>query len=327
MKPTPNRVHEDIVFVAERQKVEYDRFGPWTYPVTSPDEMPPRFDAWYDEFKSSALMLKLPKAVERRVAKPGSDLYEGLLTVGSSGISYLSLNRGEVLRRDVHFGDIVAVRMAQELLSGTLRIDLADGGALAVSFNTVSADLLGDFVDQVRAACGNPAAWSAAAAGGASTNGRPRFGKPSSRLEPAEDDTLFQILLRALRRRDPGYSVLAYQTPCVLQARRESGRRGLFGVAARLLRWRLDGCLLAAVPSELVLLTRGTGRPRSGRSKGYRYEITYLPAASFRGAVAAARSLSNGAMINTLRISAPGHDYELTLEAAPSAALAALGSS
>lgn len=326
MKSMPNRDKDVIAVVAERQKIEYDRFGPWTYPVVAPEDMPPCFDNWYEELKSSYLILKLPKAVERRMAKPGSDLYEGLLAVGSGGVVYLSLSRGEVLRRDVAFRDVAAVRLAQELLSGMLRLDLAGGRSLSIPFNTVSADVLGGFAEKVRTACGGTACGGIACGDTARAQpaGSRLFGRLGSPLEPAEDDTLFQIQLRALRRQEPGFCVLAYQAPAVLEPQKEGGRRGLLGVAARLLRWRLDGCLLAAAPSELVLLVRGTGKARSARYRGYRYEATYLSAAAFRGAVIEPRTLPNGAPIFALRISATGHDYELLFEADPSAALTAL---
>jgi hypothetical protein len=308
----PKREKGGADMVTERQRVEYDRFGPWAYPVSEPQEMPPRFDPWYEELRASALLIKLPIAAERKAAKPGSDLYEGILAVGSSGIVHLSLSRGEVLRRDIAFGEIGAISLVQELLYGELRIDLADGGVLSVVFNTVSADILGDFIDEVRREC--------AAAG---TERRLPADRHSA--EPPEEDILFQIRLRALRRRDPGFAVLAYQAPCVLVPPKDCGRRSLLGLAASLLRWRLDGCLLAVVPTELAVLVRGSWMPRTGKARGYRYESVYIPASAFRGAVAEARSHANGASLHVLRLSAAGRDYELLFESEPSEALSALG--
>jgi hypothetical protein len=312
MKPMPKHERGSADVITERQRVEYDRFGPWAYLVSEPQEMPPRFDLWYEELRSSTLVIKLPVAVERKAAKPGSDLYEGILAVGSSGIVSLSFSRGEVLRRDVAFGEIAAISLAQELLYGEMRIDLADGGALSVVFNTVSADLLGDFIDEVRREC---------AAAGA----KRLFPGVRHSAEPPEEDTLFQIRIRALRRRDPGFAVLAYQAPCVLVPAKDGGRRSLLGLAAGLLRWRLDGCLLAVVPSELAVLVRGSWTPRTGKARGYRYESVYIPASAFRGAVAEARSHANGASLHVLRLSTAGRGYELLFEAEPSEALAALG--
>jgi hypothetical protein len=292
----------------ERQREEYDRFGPWTFPVRAPEEMPPRFDAYYEELRDSTLMLKLPLGVERRNANPGEDLYEAILAVGRKGLTYLRLSRGEVFRRDSSFGEIAAVRLAQELLRGELRIDLAGGGEIRVVFNTVSADAFDDFVRHLRGFCAAGSADEAAPAWAGRLSAVPPKG------EPTEEDMLFKNLLCALRDREKDLSLLAYQPSRILGPAKEGGRRGLVGLAARLLRWRLDGCLLAATAKELIILVRGSGLPRIGSFKGYRYEFIYLSAAAFRGAALEGRSVANGALLSALRISTAGCDFELFFE-------------
>ena len=106
----------------------------------------------------------------------------------------------------------------------------------------------------------------------------------------------------------------------------ENSGWSMAGIAARFLHWRLDGCLLAATPSELILIIRGSGIARIARSKGYRYEAIYIPETSFQGAFIAARSLASGASVHSLRLSAMGHRYELAFSREPSEALSALGS-
>jgi hypothetical protein len=309
MKTKPK--NEPPAVVTERLRVEYDRFGPWTYPVRSPDEMPPRFDPWYGELKDSILILKLPRNVERRDAKPGDDLYGRLLAVADKGIVYLRLSQGEISRQDIAYGDIAAVRLIQELLFGQLCIDLADGSIVSATFNTVSADVFDSFIDAVRANC-------------AVGDGSIRFKPPVEHgPEPSEEDMLFQNLLNALRQRVAGLSVLGYQPPCLL-ASTENARRGLVGFVARLLRWRLDGCLLTASSLELIMFVRGAGVPRIGKSKGFRYEAIYLPARSFKNAAVEARFLANGAPIHALRISSVGHSYELLFEKDPSYVLSSI---
>ena len=302
---------EGPAVVTERQKVEYDQFGPWTYPVMGAEEMPPRFDPWYEELKGSTLILKLPFDMDRRRAKAGDDLYESILAVGSRGIVHLSLSKGKILRRDISFGEIASIRRALELLSGRLRLDLAGGLAFSVFFNAVSSPFIDDFVDAVRGAC--------------ATGGEGRLFSPAELTSgPPDEDALFQNLFRELRKRKPALALLLYQAPCCLESRKEGGRRGIAGLAARLQRWRLDGCLLAAAPSELIVLIRGSGTPRKSKNMGYRFETLYIPAQSFRGAAAEARTLANGARIHVLRLSSVGHDYELLVEREPSEVLASL---
>jgi hypothetical protein len=309
MKTTVKR--ESPAAITERQRIEYDRFGPWAYPVRGPDEMPPRFDPWYEELKDSNLMLKLPRPVERREAKPGSDLYERILAVGRMGITYLSFSQGEILRRDVPFGDIAAVRLVQELLYGLLGLDLADGSVISVVFNTVSADVFESFVDAVRRGC-------------AEGSQNRRFSPIKHEPEPTDEDMLCENILRSLRRREPGLTLLAYQAPCLLKSKNENARRGVLGFATSLFRRRLDGCFLTAISSELTALVCGSGVPRIGKSKGYRYEVIHLPARPFRAATVDSRVLANGAAVHVLRLSSAGHEYSLFFEEDPSYVLASL---
>jgi hypothetical protein len=302
--------HEHPAVVTERQRIEYDRFGPWAYSVRASDEMPPRFDLWYEELKDSTIILKLPRAVERRDTKPGNDLYEGLLAVTHNGIVYLNLSQGEISRQDIAFNDIAAIRLVQDLLYGQLCIDLVDGSVISVIFNTVSADIFDTFIDSVRMSCTVGV-------------GNPRFAPVEHGPEPSDEDMLFLNLLNALRKRVASLSLLAYQAPCLLESKKNA-RRSLVGFVARLLRWRLDGCLLTASPSELIILIRGSGIPRISKSKGFRHEAIYLPARPFQGVTVEHRFLANGAPIHALHISSIGHNYELLFESDPSYVLSSL---
>jgi hypothetical protein len=306
----PKHEYEHPAIVTERQKEEYDRFGPWAYSVKTSDEMPPRFDPWYEELKDSPLIIKMPCAVERRYAKPGSDLYERILAIARDGIVYLTLSQGEVSRQDIAIGDIAALRLVQDLLYGQLCIDLADGSSLSVLFNTVSADVFTSFVDalRMRLALGLES---------------PRFAPVEQGPEPSEEDMLFGNLLKTMRERVAALALLAYQGPCILEPT-EAKRHGIAGFVTRLLHWRLDGCILAASPSEIIMFVRGTGIPRIGKLKGFRYETIYLPARPYQGVAVEARILPNGATIHALRISSSGHDYELFFERDPSCALSSL---
>jgi hypothetical protein len=298
--------------ISDRQRREYDRFGPWTYPVRTPDEMPPRFDGWYEELKGSALILKLPFSVERRAATPGGDLYERVLAVGSGGIVSLGLSGHEVIRRDIAFAEISGLRLAQELLLCRFAIDLVDGSSFTAVFNAVSVDEFDSFIDAVRAEL-------------AALKGNRRFVPTELAAGPSDKEMLFQIRLISLRKRQPGFALAAYQAPCVLETGETAGRHGLIGLANRILRWRLDGCFLAANQSELAVFLRGAGVPRFLKSPGFRNELIFIPAASFRAAAVESRIIANGARVFILRISQSGRDYELLFDRDPSAALAVLG--
>jgi hypothetical protein len=289
--------------LAERRRLAYDRFGPWTYPVSTASEMPPTFDPWYAELAGSPLVIKLPVHDERRNLKPSDVLYERILAVGSQGIISLRVSAGKVERQDVPYGDISYLGLSQDLLRGALSIGLSSGAPVQVVFNTVSVELFEDFVGLIRAAL---------------PKGQHRFAPRECEPGPTRDDNLATVILDSLRMRDPGLALLAYQAPQVLESREAGGRRGIVGFAARLLPWRIDGCLLAATVSELVAVTRGSPRPHIASTKGYHYEIAYLPSTAFLRAAVEERDLANGAILHALRISLAGQDRELLFEQDPS---------
>ena len=311
MKSISKQPEDPQAPVTERQRIEYDRFGPWSYPVTRAEEMPPLFDPWFGELRDASLTLKLPVENERRNLKPGAELYDRLLSVGARGIVYLRSTNGGVASREHGFCEIAALSHSQELLYGQLGLDLVDGSSLVVPFNTVSADQFEDFAALVRGGC---AALPSAA----------RFAGTQVEELPSRQDLLFQNILRSLREGEPALRVLACQEACLLAPHREAGRGGLVRLATYLLRWKLDGCFLASTPAELVAVVRGSGKPRLGLSRGYRYARIYLPASSFRGAAVEERSVANGAPYFALRLSAAGHDYEFLFDSDPSRVLAAL---
>ena len=270
--------------VTARQKEEYDRFGPWAYLVTKPEDMPPHFDPWYEELRDATIMLKLPRDVERRDTSAGKDLYIGLLAARNDRVTYLSLDGEEVKRRDLLYTEVVAVALSQELLLGGLRIDLASGDSLTVEFNTVSAELFGDFASSVARMCSGPSASTAL-----------RVPDDASR-EPSVDDTLFYVLLRDLRARDPRFRVLAFQAACSVKAGRDARASILSRFASSLIPWKLDGCLLAATPDELAFFYAGPGEPRLKRSRGHSYVSTFIPASALKGAMVELRTLIGGAV-------------------------------
>ena len=73
----------------ERERREYDAFGPWMQRVRRAEELPPRFDAFWPELSAAEAVAKVPYRVERRKALPGSDLYERVLGLCPEGLVLL----------------------------------------------------------------------------------------------------------------------------------------------------------------------------------------------------------------------------------------------
>jgi hypothetical protein len=298
--------------ITERQKIEYDAFGPWVYEVKTAMEMPGRFDPWYAEFSASRLILKIPRPVDRRDAIPGSDLYLTVLAIGGDSLTQLSLEGTEVKRLDIPFSRIVAVRRILELLSGRLCLDLSDSGSVELPFNAVSTPLMDRFAAELLKSCGTE---------------RPGWRVTQADLVggPGGTDPFFLNLLCNLRRAFPGLALLAYQQPCSLRAK-ANAKPSLARLMAGLRHWRLDSCILAQTACGLIAI-RESSEARSRKAKGYRYETIYLPAASFRGASLEPRPVANGAQPQALRLYVAGHGYDLLFEREPPACLGALAAS
>ena len=55
---------------------EYDAFGPWIYKITEKNPMPALFFPYYKENNNYLMLIKIPRDIERRKAKPDMDLYD-----------------------------------------------------------------------------------------------------------------------------------------------------------------------------------------------------------------------------------------------------------
>jgi hypothetical protein len=291
----------------DRLKVEYDRYGPWTYPVQTPEEMPPCFDPWFDELKGSPLIIKIPFARERKASRPGENLYERLLAVTDKGFVSLQISFGKVSRQDIAFTEIAAIRVSQELLLGHLSFDLFDGKTLSLVFNTVSMEVLDRFVDEVRRGIGS-----------LKIRARFRCVEPGAALR--DEDLYGRTRWDNLKIRDPGLELADGQSPGVLPPQKGSGATGLAGWIARFRIWRIGGCFLAWKEQELVLAVQGEGGPRREKSSGYRKEMIYLPATTFIRIRTDQQVLDNGAAVYTLTVTQSGkHRYQLEFDHKPAA--------
>jgi hypothetical protein len=134
-----------------RDRCEYDAFGPWVREVTSPGELPPIFDPWYAGLAGAEYLLKVPVDIERRLARPGQNLYRTVLAVRGDRIHQLSQQDGAVSEETIAFTDIRAIRSYRCLLQGELRLLLAGGREFLFAYNAVSQELVERVIDFILA--------------------------------------------------------------------------------------------------------------------------------------------------------------------------------
>jgi hypothetical protein len=298
--------------VGERERREYDAFGPWVMEVKESQELPPSFDPYWNELRSAAIVAKVPYHVERRDALPGSELYEHLIAVGSEALTLLSIKAGSAQRRNLDYARVSSISLVSSLLDGHLVIGDASGQSLELGFNTVSEKLVRAVIDRIRPRCLAPGRRTKAALPG-----------PDLVLPPGEDDSLFMNKLAEFRSTEAPVALLAYQEPCRVKLRDPEALSPVLRALATLRRRYFDSVMLLETTSELILLRESDGLRRR-KARGHRYEITWLPLASLKGVAVEELAVSRGAFASIVHLSVVGHEYALYFAAPPDSAVTRL---
>ncbi|GAA2513769.1 hypothetical protein [Winogradskya humida] len=120
-----------------RRTAEFDAFGPWIDEVHTTAELPRLYrDAGIDP-AASRLVLKVPRAIERRDANPDMHLYDFLIAVGTSQLTVLRRRDDWYERARLPFAQITAIEDSVSLLDGRLTVHTADGAATLISYNAL----------------------------------------------------------------------------------------------------------------------------------------------------------------------------------------------
>ena len=110
---------------SEEDLREYDAFGPWIYEIKAERDTPKRFRAACAPHYGARFLLKAPRNVERRDARPGMDLYVAVLAVHDHGASLMSLTGEGVVTQDIVWSDVAALESYRDLLYSRLTLDVA----------------------------------------------------------------------------------------------------------------------------------------------------------------------------------------------------------
>lgn len=128
---------------------EYDAFGPWVLPVTTPSEIPPVFRTHGVDLSSARAVLKVPRDVARRDVTPRSHLYDQLLVLTPTDLEVLTRRGHRFSVQRVARAEIVAVSSGAALLDGWLTVLGADGSAIEVRFNGSSLPTMTAFAERL----------------------------------------------------------------------------------------------------------------------------------------------------------------------------------
>ena len=143
--------HDDFRRSASEEDLrEYDAFGPWIYEIKAECDTPKRFCAACAPHYDARFLLKVPRNIERRDARPGMDLYVAVLAVHDLGLSLMQLTDESVVTQDFAWSDLAALESYKDLLYSRLTLMWADGSAFALEYSSVSAALIGKATDFIR---------------------------------------------------------------------------------------------------------------------------------------------------------------------------------
>lgn len=119
---------------------EYDAFGPWIYQIDAEHAVPPQF-APYCDAQNATLMLKIPREIERRRVKPGTPLYDYLVSAEEQQLLILHRAENEIEQCSIAYQDITGLRVTRYFLQGMLWV-YTRSKIYQLPFNTVSMDLM-----------------------------------------------------------------------------------------------------------------------------------------------------------------------------------------
>lgn len=128
---------------------EYHAFGPWIIEINDKYPLPPLFLPYYKESKDCLLLIKIPRNIDRKDAKPGMDLYDYVIGMYEDHI-YLLQRRDKLVEEDrISYADIEGIEDSRELLKGMLTIFLK-GGKVVIPYNTVSGNTVSRLIKIIR---------------------------------------------------------------------------------------------------------------------------------------------------------------------------------
>jgi hypothetical protein len=232
---------------------EYDAFGPWIYEVNEEHPMPPLFAPYYKSLDNSLMVIKIPRNLERRNARPDMDLYDYVISLYEDSICILKRVDEHVEEMRAHYSSIVGIEDHRRLLKGTL-----DHDKLIIPYNTVSSNIILKFTRIIRE----------------------KFTQKSfdikSAFDPGEDygvEVLYRNMLKDIKPIIPDIRVCAVQRSIPLKLAKGNFFERLGHFFSRQI---LLNSLHLTNNKELIVFTRGRAIIKRGKAN-YDYSTIYIP--------------------------------------------------
>ena len=244
---------------------EYDAFGPWIIEISELDPPPPLFRPFLTRKEIPLLSIKIPRKIERRLAHPGMNLYDYMVTLYEEDLVVLQRVGSDVRSESFYYRDVQFLRYGEHLLKGELQLSMTEK-LFILPFSTVSTKIMQRMVGLIRERYTEGTAQAA----------------PGEAIGDMADEDLsyyFERLLAEEKAEHPESRLLAAQAETAVGAY-ETGtfRRLLFGIISK----RLLESLHFSDGRELKIISRGKRYRYKGQSV-YGLESCTIPTSNISG--------------------------------------------
>ena len=237
---------------------EYHSFGPWIFEISEKHPLPPIFIPYYKKFDDQLLLVKIPRNIDRKDAKPGMDLYDYVIGMYEDYMYILERKDNTVEENKITYREIEGLNILNDLLIGELTLYLTNR-VLKIPYNTVSDDLIHKMVKISRDRYANAVCLL----------------KGKNAYEPNQlkkTDVLFSNLLKDMERNGDLFNNIFVQPAVNLKTNKSNILRKIFKIT----REKLLNSLYLTNDKELAVITRGQLITK-GRDAIYSYSHTYIP--------------------------------------------------
>jgi hypothetical protein len=247
-----------MVYLKKNLDAEYNAFGPWILEVTEEYPVPPLFLPYYKENKSCLMLIKIPRNIDRRDAKPGMDLYDYVICMYETYGYILKRQGKEVEEIKFDYDQVESLENFKDLLLGILTIHL-NNSRIIIPYNVVSQEIIDQLIKIIRDRY---------------TNKKYEKIESINRIEYSEvTETLYENIINKMNLQGDILYIMAFQPSVKIT----KNTRQLY---QKLLEFIRSNLLLSTLhlsdDRELLVISRG--KPiRHLREAVYSYCITYIP--------------------------------------------------
>lgn len=237
---------------------EYHAFGPWIIEINQKYPLPPLFVPYYKEADDHLLLIKIPRNIDRKDAKPGMHLYDYVIGLYEDFLYILERKDTMVVAAKLTYDEIAGMNDFNNLLLGELTLYLTDR-VIKIRYNTVSHDLITKLITIIRDRYTTKV----------NTHGQNNFDS----INLKKNDILFFNLLNNMQKNNELFNTILFQPTTALKSTHDNILQKAFRIISQ---DKLLSSIHLINNKELVVVTRGK-LIRKRKEAIYSYSLTYMP--------------------------------------------------